>query len=292
MSKEFDKDYEALVENYEDALMRLVMYRVAQEDGRRLLKEAEELENSGLEVPKELDEKCRKLIQAGCAPAEHNRPPAKAGGRNNNPYRRLSLEWVGQIFVAAILAGVLGVCVAYAANEQFRVNVLNFFLELRENGTWFSFGSEESGEVQPDQPGNSLADGEFPFEFTYIPDGYELVLQRAQDVGEIGVHYISRYERYDDEHSNFYFDICPINSGAGMLVDTENAEVINTTIHGHDGWIIKKVDVPSGRECTTYLWFDLENGYLYEYCSIGISDNELQKIFDNIVIKEQFYDFF
>ena len=46
MSKEFDKEYEALVENYEDALMRLVMYRVAQEDGRRLLKEAEELENS------------------------------------------------------------------------------------------------------------------------------------------------------------------------------------------------------------------------------------------------------
>lgn len=109
-------------------------------------------------------------------------------------------------------------------------------------------------------------------------------MQRAQDVGEIGVHYISRYERYDDEHSNFYFDICPINSGTGMLVDTENAEVINTTIHGHDGWIIKKVDVPSGRECTTYFWFDLEHGYSYEYCSIGISDNELKKIFDNIVI--------
>ena len=82
MSKEFDKEYEALVENYEDALMRLVMYRVAQEDGRRLLKEAEELENSGLEVPKELDEKCRKLIQAGCAPQEHNRAPPKGGGPN------------------------------------------------------------------------------------------------------------------------------------------------------------------------------------------------------------------
>ena len=41
-----------------------------------------------------------------------------------------------------------------------------------------------------------------------------------------------------------------------------------------------------------YLWFDLENGYSYEYCSIGISDNELQKIFDGIVIKEQFHDFF
>lgn len=292
MSKEFDKDYEALVENYEDALMRLVMYRVSQEDGRRLLKEAEELENSGLEVPKELDEKCRKLIQAGCAPVEHNRAPAMAGARNNKPSRRLSLERVGQIFVAAILAAVLLFCVAYAANEQFRVDVLNFFLELQENGTWFSFGSEESGEVQPILPGNSLADGEFPFEFTYIPDGYELVLQRAQDFGKMGIQYTARYERLDEDYNNFFFDICPIDSGDGMLVDTENAEVINTTIHGHDGWIIKKVDVPSGRECTMYLWFDLENGYSYEYCSIGISDNELQKIFDGIVIKEQFHDFF
>lgn len=292
MSKEFDKEYEALVENYEDALMRLVMYRVAQEDGRRLLKEAEELENSGLEVPKELDEKCRKLIQAGCAPQEHNRPPAMAGGRNNKPSRRLSLERVGQIFVAAILAAVLLFCVAYAANEQFRVNVLNFFLELRENGTWFSFGSGESGGVQPNQPGASVADGEFPFEFTYVPDGYELILQRAQDFGKMGIQYTARYERLDEDYNNFFFDICPIDSGDGMLVDTENAEVINTTIHGHDGWIIKKVDVPSGRECTMYLWFDLENGYSYEYCSIGISDNELQKIFDGIVIKEQFHDFF
>ena len=292
MSKEFDKEYEALVENYEDALMGLVMYRVAQEDGRRLLKEAEELENSGLEVPKELDEKCRKLIQAGCAPGHNPRAPAMAGARNNKPSRRLSLERVGQIFVAAILAAVLLFCVAYAANEQFRVDVLNFFLELQENGTWFSFGSEESGEVQPILPGNSLADGEFPFEFTYIPDGYELVLQRAQDFGKMGIQYTARYERLDEDYNNFFFDICPIDSGDGMLVDTENAEVINTTIHGHDGWIIKKVDVPSGRECTMYLWFDLENGYSYEYCSIGISDNELQKIFDGIVIKEQFHDFF
>ena len=51
MSKEVDKDYEALVEDYEDALMRLVMYRVAQEDGKRLIQEAENLEKSGFAGP-------------------------------------------------------------------------------------------------------------------------------------------------------------------------------------------------------------------------------------------------
>ena len=65
-----DKEYEALLENYEDAMMRLVMYRVAQEDGKKLLEEAEQLEADGFEVPKELDEKCLNLIRS--ASAERN----------------------------------------------------------------------------------------------------------------------------------------------------------------------------------------------------------------------------
>ena len=288
MSKELDKDYEALVENYEDALMRLVMYRVAQEDGRRLLKEAEELENSGLEVPKELDEKCRKLIQAGCAPVEHNRPPAMAGGRNNKPSRRLSLERVGQIFVAAILAAVLLFCVAYAANEQFRVDVLNFFLELQENGTWFSFGSGESGGVQPNQPGASVADGEFPFEFTYIPDGYELFVQDVRALGDGGTEFYSRYHRPDDQYRNFFFEIRTLSEGMGMLVDTEDATVTNATIYGQDGYIITKNEPLYDRRCVTYLWFNMEKQYSYGFYSIGISDKEAKYIFDNIVIDEHF----
>ena len=44
-----DKEYEALLENYEDAMMRLVMYRMAQEDGKKLLEEAEQLEANGFE---------------------------------------------------------------------------------------------------------------------------------------------------------------------------------------------------------------------------------------------------
>ena len=57
MSNEIDKDYSALIEDYEDALMRLVMYRVAQEDGKRLLQEAQELDISVFVGPMELDDK-------------------------------------------------------------------------------------------------------------------------------------------------------------------------------------------------------------------------------------------
>lgn len=287
MNHETDREYEALVENFEDALMRLVMYQVAQEDGKRLLEEMEELENSGFEVPRELDEKCIKLIQSACAPKERKQVPASAGTCKNESPRRLRLYTVGRVMVAAILAAVVLFCVAYAANEQFRVNVLNFFLELRENGTQFFFGPGRSGDVQPNLSGTSVSDGEFPFEFTYIPEGFELIMHEVHDMEETGVDFFSRYALPDDEYSNFLFEICPINNGTGMFVDTENADVTNTTIHGYDGWIIKKVDGPSGKECTTYLWFDLENAYSFSYCVIGISDNELQKIFDNLVINYQ-----
>lgn len=287
MSKEFDKDYEMLVEDYEDALMRLVMYRVAQEDGKQLLKEAEELENSGFEVPKELDEKCRKLIQAGCAPTEHNQPPALAGGYKNRPSRRLSLQKVGQILVAAILAAVLLFCVAYAVNEDFRVDVLNFFLDMQENGTWFSFRYGDTGEGKAEQPQAPDTNGEFPFEFTYIPEGYELFDQEVRDLGPAGEGYYCGYFTSEDAPHEFFFDICPISEGASLFVDTEDAVVTEMTIRGHDGWLIEKTEVTSQRKSVTYLWFDLADKYSFCYSSVGISSEENQKIFDGIVIFEQ-----
>ena len=258
MDKGTDKNYEALLENYQDALMRLVMYQVGQEDGKRLQKEVEELENSGLEVPKELDEKCIKLIQSTCALKGHKQISTEAGICEKKSSRRLHLHTAGRALLVAVLAAEMLFCVACAANEQFRVDVLNFFLELRENGTQFFFGAGESGDKQLNLPGASATDADFPFEFTYIPEGFELVVQEVQDMKENGTGYISQYNRPDDEYINFFFYISPINSGTGMFVDTENADVINTTIHGYDGWIIKKVDGPSGRERSMYLWFDLE----------------------------------
>lgn len=279
MNNNTDREYEALVENYEDALMRIVMYQVAQEDGKRLLEELEELKNSGFEVPEELDKKCIKLIQSACAPQERKQVPAMAGTCKKESPRRLRLYTAGRMLMVAILAAVVLFCAAYAANEQFRVDTLNFFLELQENGTrlYFDFGGLETRRP-------STINGEFAFEFTYIPEGFELYKQEVIDMKAYGTGFFSGYQCPDDEYSNFDFYITPIDSSTGISIGAPNAEIINTTIHGHDGWSIKGVDGPSGREYTTYLWFDLEHGYSFDFSAIGISDREVQKIFDNIVI--------
>lgn len=285
MNHETDKDYEALLENYEDAMMRLVMYRVAQEDGRRLLEEAEELERSGFEVPKELDEKCLKLIEKSCASQKRKTAPVPTGAVEDDSPHRFRLHKVGQLAVAAILAAVLLFSVAYAVNEDFRISVLNFFLELREDGSWFSFRNGGTGDFQSQSSG---VQGEFPFEFTYIPEGYELFAQEVYAMGADGDGYYCRYVASEDPPYEFYFDICPVSEGATLFVDTEDAVVTEMTIRGHDGWLIEKTYVTSQSESIMYFWFDLTGKYSFCYSSLGISPEESQKIFDGIVMPEQF----
>ena len=283
-----DKDYEALLEDYEDAMMRLVMYRVAQEDGRRLLEEAEELERSGFEVPKELDEKCLKLIEKSRASQERETAPVGTGAVEDDSPRRFRLHKVGQLAMAAILAAVLLFGVAYAINEDFRISVLNFFLELQEDGSWFSFRNGGTGEAKNYQPQSSGVQGEFPFEFTYIPEGYELFDQKIYDMGSDGDGYYCAYFSAEDPPHEFYFEIWPVSEGTNLLVDTEDAVVTEMTIRGHDGWLIEKTYVTSQRESMMYFWFDLADKYAFCYSSLGISPEESQKIFDGIVMSEQF----
>ena len=127
-----DKDYEKLLDQYEDAVLRIVMYRVAQEDGKRLLEEAERLEQEDFQVPEELDEKCLELIRTASAPAKQR--PSQTSAK-----RRFRLRTVGKVLLAAVLAAVLLFAMAFATVEEFRIGVLNFFLELEENGTkWCS----------------------------------------------------------------------------------------------------------------------------------------------------------
>ena len=284
MNNNTDREYEALLENYEDALMRLVMYQVAQEDGKRLLEEMEELENSGFEVPKELDEKCIKLMQSACAPKERKQVPAEAGTCKNESPHRLTLYTVGRVMVVAILAAVVLFCVAYAANDQFRVDVLNFFLELRENGTQFFFGPGGSGTVPPDLSGTSAIDGDFPFEFTYIPEGYELVQELAVNFGSSDKHYARAYADTNDEENNFRLDILPIDRGSSVLVDTEDAKAENIIIFGNDGMLIRKFDTLTQREQIQYIWFDMNNQLYYTFFSLGITQQESEKILNGIVV--------
>lgn len=282
-----DKEYEALLENYEDAMMRLVMYRVAQEDGKKLLEEAEQLEADGFEVPKELDEKCLKLIRdasAGRKPKQFlNKTNAKTGRTRSHPRLRM----VGRMALAAVLAAALLFTVACAASPEFREGVLQFFTRVEEIGTYFNFYSNSTDTPAPSASSPLIIKDGMPFEFTYIPEGYEINTREAFDGGVFGTDYLCIYVDPNNDPNSFIFEINCIGEETGVLLDTEDAQVTEMKIRGYDGYHIQKIHSNSGRNIISYVWLDLENKLMFQYTSIGVSAEESSRIFDSIVIYSQ-----
>jgi len=284
-----DKEYEALLENYEDAMMRLVMYRVAQEEGRKLLEETEQLNASGFEVPKEFDERCLKLIRD--ATASGGQKPvqllneAKRGKTRTRSHPRLRM--VGRMALATVLAATLMFTVAYAASPEFRAGVLKFFTKVEEIGTYFFFYSDSADSLAPDTSSPLIIKDGMPFEFTYVPDGYELYTREAYDAGAFGTDYFCTFIDPNNDPNNFTFQIGSIDDNMSTLVDTEDAQVTEMKIRGNDGYLVQKMHATTGRNIISYVWFDLDNKLMFQYSSVGISAEESKKIFDAIVIYGQ-----
>lgn len=260
-------------EQYEDDILAFLMDGMLEEEGRALLEENERLNaDPAAAIPAELDERCRALLQSAF-PDEPLKKP-----------ERMTWKIMKRVLIAAVIAATL-FATAYAAVPEFRAGVLNFWTEVKEIGTYFFFYS--SGEKTPaPTPASSsplvIKDG-MPFEFSYVPEGYEPFMTEARDEG-IGMDYICAYCKPNDDPNNFSFEIEPLSEDAGLLVDTEDAQVTEMKIRGFDGYRIEKIHSRSGRQRIMYLWFDLENKLIFFYDSVGVLPEESQRIFDGIVI--------
>lgn len=260
-------------EQYEDDILAFLMDGMLEEEGRALLEENERLNTDpAAAIPAELDERCRALLRSAF-PDEPLKKP-----------ERMTWKIMKRVLIAAVIAATL-FATAYAAVPEFRAGVLNFWTEVKEIGTYFFFYS--SGEKTPaPTPASSsplvIKDG-MPFEFSYVPEGYEPFMTEARDEG-IGMDYICAYCKPNDDPNNFSFEIEPLSEDAGLLVDTEDAQVTEMKIRGFDGYRIEKIHSRSGRQRIMYLWFDLENKLIFFYDSVGVLPEESQKIFDGIVI--------
>ena len=261
-------------ERYEDDILAFLMDGLLEEEGRALLEENERLNaDPAAAIPAELDERCRALLQSAFPDKPLKKP------------ERVTWKILKRVLIAAVIAATLFVT-AYAAVPEFRAGVLNFWTEVKEIGTYFFFYSSGEGTSAPTPAPSSplvLKDG-MPFEFSYVPEGYEQILREVYDLGANGIMYQWAYGDPNDNPNNFDFQVSPISAGTGLFVDTEDATIADVQIHGFDGQLIRKTDALSGRECVSYLWFDLQNCVEYLYNSVGVPFEESQRIFDGIVI--------
>lgn len=255
---------------YEDDILAFLMDGMLEEEGRALLEENERLNaDPAAAIPAELDERCRALLQSAF-PDEPLKKP-----------ERVTWKILKRVLIAAVIAATLFVT-ACAAVPEFRAGVLRVITNVTDFGTEFFFRSDSPSTPAPS--GSLVIKDGMPFEFSYVPEGYELFLREAYDLGVSGVMYQCSYGCTTDKFVNFDFQISPISTGTGLFIDTEDAQVTNIKIRGYDGQLIQKRQEQTGKEYVMYLWFDLENELMFYYSSVGIPLEESQRIFDGIVI--------
>ena len=257
---------------YEDDILAFLMDGMLEEEGRALLEENERLNaDPAVAIPAELDERCRALLRSAF-PDEPLKKP-----------ERVTWKIMKRVLIAAVIAATL-FATAYAAVPEFRAGVLNFWTEVKEIGTYFYFYSNSTDTPAPSASSPLIIKDGMPFEFTYIPEGYEINTREAFDGGVFGTDYLCIYVDPNNDPNSFIFEINCIGEETGVLLDTEDAQVTEMKIRGYDGYHIQKTHSISGRNIISYAWLDLENELMFQYSSIGIPSEESQRIFDGIVI--------
>lgn len=248
-------------EQYEEIMLALLLNEHAEQQGEELLREFEEACAGGEipEVPFELDQKCRKLIEQ----------------KKKEIIRRelfiRSFQTIGR--VAAMLLIVLGVCTTLVLSvEAIRTPIVNLLLEQHEEFSTIGGIKDQTGlETDSTNPingifGSGFADLSID---NIVPEGYACVV------------------RYEKSKGGFY--IAYMNSTGSLIVlesfcgdsivnaDTENAESQPVSIGDYDGLYIIK------GERRTVVWYMPENEQFYRLRADAMEEIEFWALVDSVM---------
>ena len=224
-------EQEKLYEQYEDAVFDLLMDKVAEENGKKLLQQNEELlADPDAAVPETLSKRCLRTIEKAYRKSQRKAAAKKVTRALN----RVAL-W---ILVPLFLFGA-----AFAASETVRVKTLNFLLTNFEFGTEFRI--ENTASATPQQQSMT------PIVDDCIPFDYDLISQSSTSLFE-------NYMYANDSGSELSIVIYALeNFGGAITIDTEDAEVWYNTIDDQSVMYMQKADTYQA------VWTDVENQKMY-----------------------------
>lgn len=222
---------ERLYERYEDAVFALLMDRVAEENGKKLLLQNEELlADPNAAVPETLSKRCLRTIEKA-----YRKSQWKAAAKKVTQVLNRVALW---ILVPLFLFGA-----AFAASETVRVKTLNFLLTNFEFGTEFRI--ENTASATPQQQSMT------PIVDDCIPFDYDLISQSSTSLFE-------KYLYANDSDSELSIIIYALeNFGGAITIDTEDAEVWYNTIDDQSVMYVQKADTYQA------VWTDVENQKMY-----------------------------
>ena len=224
-------EQEKLYEQYEDAVFALLMDKVAEENGKKLLQQNEALlADPDADVPETLSKRCLRTIEKA-----HRKSQWKAAAKKvTRALNRVAL-W---ILVPLFLFGT-----AFAASETVRVKTLNFLITNFEFGTEFRI--ENTASATPQQQSMT------PVVDDCIPSDYDLISQSSTSLSEVFLY----TNASDSEVSIIIYTLEKLNGA--ISIDTEDAEVWYNTIDDQSVMYVQKADTYQA------VWTDVENQKMY-----------------------------
>jgi len=214
---------EQLQENVEDAVFALLMEDVAEQEGKRLIEENEQLKHDpSAKIPDDLDKRCRKIIKRSYA-----KDRRRTVGRTIH-------NILGNVALAAMVCILLFVS-AFAAVPEIRVMTLNLLIEVSDVSTSLRLAGVDNGSVTQDVGADGPASIQtlWGYRLPEIPDGYAVEYENSSE-REVNLWYCNAEEKF------IRFTIAKAVDTFSVDVDTENAEVEDIKVHGYDGLLIMK----------------------------------------------------
>ena len=230
-----------LLEQYDDAAFALLMDEYAEEEGARLMAEFEAAQAAGQvpEMPRELDEQCRRMIR---------RNSAKKRGRQ--AARRFGKVAVKAAVAVLVFIGLMTTVVMSV--DALRVPILNYITELQNRYTSVQF--IDSSEFQEFvSAASEVMDVHKPADY------YEIAYK---NVGGGLFHCIYQ----NDEGMILKYSTNP--ASAEFRFDTEDAEYDEISIYSYDGYLVRKDGVH-------IIWIDGDNSLVNSLYATSMEESVL-----------------
>lgn len=240
-----DKHRQQLLEEYEEAALKLWMDEYAELEGERLWEEYQEAEKNGEvpEIPEELDKKCKQLIHSSLKKKKRKQAFAQ--------FMRSASRIAACLCIILVCSSAVVLSV-----EAFRIPVINFFLRLENRYTSLSFSD-------PIVDAESLADELKQLSGVAIPSGYKLFKQDVNESGSIFLFYLN------ENNENISILVNPADGAFNY--DTENATQTEMELCGHEAFFVEK-------EGFRVIWLNAEEDMIYELFADGLDINSFWKL--------------
>jgi len=240
--------HEQLQEQLEETVFALLMNEVMQREGAQIWTDYQAEKEAGtcLSVPRDTDQRMKAFIRRQFRKKRHR-------------HAQKAMLHMMQVSAAVLCVLTIVSATAFASSPVFRDNVLSLVTRNTETGTDYSF-SDGYNQTMPSEYTETVVQS---FVVNWLPEG--LLFQKEERTQST---IVDTFAASDGR----YLTIRKVTGAATTVsVDTDGAQVSQTTIHGNTAQVAEKEDM------VTVTWSDTQQVSVYCVTARGIDTKDVLK---------------